>query len=448
LTLYAARPILQPFYYQPGTHEIMKFFRKNKTRSVESRPRTAVPTPDHFYSQHAGESPLDEYSDGADRGPTCRTSQHSPARIRENSNRASNWAISLLLLRAVLIVVLLVGGFIVLKLVLDRMAEPSEKELLQREATSVLMETPSVSGTGSAGAAGFQELVVDTALIGQRLEQWEQAERHLRSAEALTRRGIDEEAIQQLGQALRTMPDSREAQKLLLELYMKKGFYAEAVPLCIRLLDQDSRQKDLQMTLLSALQSSGQTAAGLLLADRILQVQPNNMTVLSFAAVGQLGLGNKEAAQALFERILENDDKNTDALEGCAKIYSEQGNYQKAVPYYLELVRLNPKPAYYQELARCYAQQNQADKAVALMGQAASLFGETAVSPWLRDTIFDPVRETVEFRSFADRLVGVETRKAIEAINKREVEKAEPTILDGRIELPKQPDLQTIRPGN
>lgn len=419
----------------------MKFFRKKNTRLPGSRPRTTRPDTDSFYSQHAGESPLDEYSDDVRGYQTRHTSRHSPARRRENSNRAGSWAIAWLLIRAVLIVVLLVLGFFLLKLVLDRAAEPSEKELRQRETNSLLMEKPAV-----AGAAVPRELVISTALMGQRLEQWEQTERHLRSAEALTLRGIDEEAIEQLGLALRTTPDNTEAQHLLAELYMKKGLYAEAVPLCIRLLDQDSRQKELQMMLLSALHSSGQTGTGLLLAERILQTQPNNLTVLSFAAAGQVGLGNKEAALALFERILENAGKNTDALEGCAKIYSEQGDYQKAAPYYLELVRLNPKPAYYRELARCYAQQDQAGKAVVFMGQAASLFGEAAVSPWLRDTIFDPVRETVEFRSFADRLVGIETRKAIEAINKREVEKDAAAAPGGGLALPKQPDFQAITP--
>jgi hypothetical protein len=97
-------------------------------------------------------------------------------------------------------------------------------------------------------------------------------------------------------------------------------------------------------------------------------------------------------------------------------------------------------------LARCYAQLAQAGKAVVFLGQAASLFGETVIASWLRDTGFDSVRETVEFRSFADRVVGIETRKAIEEINRREAEKAASVAPGGGLELPKQPELDAIRP--
>lgn len=425
----------------------MKFFRKKNARPAETRPQTAGPDPERFYSQHAGEAPLDEYSTGTVGSRVRRTSRHSPALRRETSNRASNRAIAIILLRAVLVVVLLVAGFIVLKLVVAHIADnPSEKERQKWEVKAALMEKSAPPSGAFAGTPVPQELVVSAALIGQRLEQWEQTERHLRSAEALNRRGIDEEAIQRLSQALRTMPDNRAAQNLLMNIYMHAGRYAEAVPLCIRLLDQDCGQQDLQMNLVQALQASGQIEAGLVLADRLLLNQPNNLTVLSIAAAGQIKLGNKEAALALFGRILENDAKNKGALEGCAKIHLEQGDYEKAVPYYLELVRLDPKPNYYQVLARCYAQQDQPGKAVIFMGQAASLFGTAEIAPWLRDPSFDIIRETVDFRSFADRIVGIETRKAIEDMNRREAEKAK-TIEPGGMDFPKQPELQPRRPG-
>lgn len=424
----------------------MKLFRKKNGRTTESKPHAAKPDAgQNFYAQHAGEAPLNEYFDGTISRQTQRTSRHSSARRRQSSNRASNWAISFLLLRAALIVLLLIGGFIVLKLVLNRMAEPSEKDQQRWESRAIQMETPAVSAAVSSGTPRPQELVVSSALIEQRLGQWEQTEQFLRSAEALDRRGIDEDAIQRLGQVLSIMPYNQRAQKLLVDIYMRRGLYAEAVPLCIRLLDQNGPQQDLQMKLLQALQSSGQIDSGLVLADRMLLDQPNNETVLSIAAAGQVARGNQEAALALFQRMLENNDKNKIALEGCGKIYFDQSDYQNAVPYYLDLAKLDPKPEYYQALARCYAQQNQAGKAVIFMGQAASLFGGGEISPWLRERAFDLIRESVEFRSFADRIVGVETRQAIEAINKREAEKAAPG--PGGIELPNRPALNAIQPG-
>lgn len=418
----------------------MKFFRKKNKPSPEIKSR---PEPEQsFYSRYADDTSLDEYSAVPGAQQTRRTSKHSPAQRRETSNRASSWTLALLLLRAGLIVLLLVGGFFVLKLVLTRLAEPSEKKQQQWETNALLMQKVSDS---TAELSDAQKQVIDAAGIQQYLDQWERAERSFRSAEALSQRGMDDEAIQQLSLALQSSPDHQRAQKLLLDIYMKKEMFAEAIPLCIRLLNQNSQQPDLQMDLLIALQSGGQTDAGLILANRILLDQPSNLAVLSIAADGQGGLGNIDAALVLFTRMLEIDDKNKDALIGCGSIYFKQGDYERAVPYFLELVRLDPAPEYYKMLALCYAQQNQPGKAVIFMGQASSLFGGSVVSLWLRDPGLDLVRESVDFRSFADRLVGAETRKAIEAINRREAEKAGTTVPDG-LDLPQQPKLNVLRP--
>ncbi len=425
----------------------MKFFSKKRGRSANPSTKPQVPdSEDSFYSQHVGESPLDAYSDVRRQQATRRTSRHSPAQRRENSNQVSHWALTVLFLRTGLIVLLLVGGFLVLKLVLGRLGKPSEKEKQQWDVNAARMEQATSSDAESAGGAVSPELVVSPMLMTQRLEQWEQTERLLRSAEALSLRGINDEAAKRLSQALRITPENRSAQKLLVDIYIKMGLYAEAVPLCIHLLDQNGPQEELQMNLLRTLQASGQIDASLVLAERMLKDQPNNEFALSVAAAGQAARGTTEGALAMFERMLENSATNRVALERCGEIYSGRGDYEKAASYYSELVRLHPEPDYYQRLAHCYAQQNQAGKSVVFMGQAASLFGTAAVAPWLKDSVFDPVRETVEFRSFADRVVGVETRKAIEAISKREAEKVTPAI-PGGLELPQQPELNAIRSG-
>jgi tetratricopeptide (TPR) repeat protein len=234
---------------------------------------------------------------------------------------------------------------------------------------------------------------------------------------------------------------------MLVDIYLRKGRFADAVPVCIRLLDQDSGKPELQMKLLQALQASGQTEAGLVLAQRMLEDQPNDLNILSIAAAGQVELGDMDAALGLFSRILDNDAKNKEALKNCGEIYLKRGAYQQAVPYYLDLVRLDSRPEHYHMLARCYAQQNEAGKAIIFMGQASSLFGSSTVAPWLKESVFDPVRETVEFRSFADRIVGIETRTAIEAINKREAEKpTTPASLGEGLTLPNKGDLNAISP--
>lgn len=418
----------------------MKFFRKKNSNPVQSSGKTGgVASDQHFYSRHADEAPLDDYFDETKISSVRRTSRHSLARRHENNNRASDWALAVLLLRTALVILLLVGGFFVLKLVLERMSEPSEKEKLQWEEKASRMERPG-SSVEFSGDPVARELTVGVALIEQRLASWDQAGRLFRSAEALTLRGINEEAAQRLEQAVRVAPDNRAVLHLLADVYMNLGRADKAVPLYVRLLDQEGLQPALQMDLLRALQESGQTEAGLVLADRVLLDQPSNEFVLSLAAEGQLQKGNADAALTMYQRILETSPTNTVALKQCGEIYAGRGDYKQAVPYYLDLVRLDPSPNHYRALAQLYARQNQAGQTVVFMVQAASLFTSATVAPWLKNPEFDSVRETVEFRSFADRMIGEEARKAGEAINRREAEKA--ALGPVEMDLPKQPELQ------
>jgi len=57
----------------------------------------------------------------------------------------------------------------------------------------------------------------------------------------------------------------------------------------------------------------------------------------------------------------------------------------------------------------------------------------------------DPVRETADFRSFVDRIVGAQTRAAIETIRRREIQKIPLLEADQEI-LPAKPDLEILKP--
>lgn len=390
---------------------------------------------------------LDEYYQGPSGRHTMRTSRHSPARRRENSNRASNAAIAWLLLRAVLIVVLLGGGYWMLQFIVARVSGPSEKDQQRWEANAALMDgaTADEPGEEPAVPAPSRTETLSDELIEKRLEQWMLAERHLRSADALVRRGIRDQAVERLSLALHASPENYAAQKQLMELYLSMDAYAEAIPLCIRLLDQGGEQWEIQLNLLRALEKSGRFRASLMLAERLLELQPENRTVLNSAAASCLALGDADRALSLYDLILTRNSRDRDALLGAAEIHRARGAWQQAIPYYLELVRIEPSDEVYYALALCYAQQTDAGKAVVFMGQAASLYGESAVSPWLRDSGFDIIREEVEFRSFADRIIGIENRKAIEAISRREAEKTTPEPAGG-MDLPQQPELNALKP--
>jgi tetratricopeptide (TPR) repeat protein len=444
LTLYAADLILQQLYDLPlSTEKNMKSAGKIKSSPDQDPASSSAPEPENsFYSRGAGEESLYDAAGGSGRGGS-RSSRGTPARRRETTNRAGNRQIFFLLLKIVLIPAALFGAYLGLKAVVGLLEKPSEEQQKQWTQDAERMQQP-ISG-GEAGSA--EVMTVDLEFLKSRMSRWEQADRHLRSAAALERREIDEEAAARLEQALRFAPDNREIQSLLLDIRMRSGSYEEAIPLCVRLLDQNSGDREVKMQLLKAFQETGRMEAVLFLTERMMEQEPERLDLMEMAAYAHASLNQADDALEMYNRILERDKGHLLALEGAGYIYQWQTEWKKAVPYYMELVRLDPKAEHYRALAHSYAQMNEPGKAAIFLGQAASLYGGKEVGLWLRDPGFDAVRESVDFRSLSDRVVGVETRKAIEAIRRREVEKSGAEI-SGELDLPLRPDLELLRPRN
>jgi tetratricopeptide (TPR) repeat protein len=282
------------------------------------------------------------------------------------------------------------------------------------------------------------------------LNEWERTARHLRAAESFLNKNLDEEAARRLDQALKVSPDNRIALKRRMELLLREENPEAALPLCLKLLEQDSSQFSLKTTLLETLQQHGEPAAVHALADHMLEQQPNHLPILKIAAFSRIEQNRVEEALAIYKRILERVPTDPVALAGAALIHRSRQEWADAVSYYQELLNVNPSAEVYGALSRCYARLGEAGKAVIFMGQAASLYGEKTVAGWFPAPEFDAVRETIDFRAFADRVVGVETRKAIEAIREREADETRPAIElpGGGLGLPDKPDLQILKPGN
>lgn len=400
----------------------MKFFGRKKNRSqTESNKPSEVLEENTFYDPKPAEAPLTAPQPRTGARTRRTASVDSPVRRRENDNRTANRDLLILMLKIVLIPLLIIGGFFALKAVAELFDEPSEEEVQKSEALEVLMNN-SPSGVTSLPVESPKEMLVSRDFLADRVTRWEKAERHLRAAESLELRSINHEAVVRLKQALQFAPDNREAQRQLLELYMDAENYAEAIPLCIRLLDQDSTQWDLKISLLTALQGEEQNELCLFLSDQLLRQQPNDVNLLEVAAYSHAFMGNAEQALDLYKQILEKDPKNLLALEGLGYLYREQKEWMKVIPYYLKLLELAPQKEHYLILARSYAQIGDSGKSTVFLGQAYSLYGEPVVSSWLLKPEFDPIRETTDFRSFADMVVGAKRRAAIEAIRQREVE--------------------------
>lgn len=176
------------------------------------------------------------------------------------------------------------------------------------------------------------------------------------------------------------------------------------------------------------------TASGYLEDDPFvdnLRTQIRDYDVALSSLLENYGPNHPEAKQAAAARD-ELMEKLAKALEGIKKGTRAQYIVAKAkfdaleeelckenISYYLEKIRQNPEADDYRELVLCYAQINESGKAVVFMGQAASLYGEEVVKGWLDESGFDGIRKTPEFRSFADRIIGVNARKAAEPQSER-----------------------------
>ena len=398
----------------------------------------------NFYDRQPPEAPLAGGSATGGGARTLRTSRHAASRRRENNNRTPNRAMLMLVFRIVLIPILLLAGFLGLKAVVGLLNETTADQISQWEAEVGLMDNlPGTAADVAAEPVGNEDL--NEKVLAERLTRWKTAERHVRAAEALEHRDIDGEAVSRLELALQFSPDNREATRLLAELYMSSGNYAKVPALCIRLLDQDSTKWDIKLLLLQALQAENKTEICVFLSSQMLLEQPQNMSVMEVAAYANAAQGNTDKAINIYKQILEMDPGSLLALEGSGLIYQWRKEWKKAIPCYLKLLDLDPKPEHYLALARSYAGQDEPSKTVVFLGQAASLYGSAAVSPWLSDPGFDPVRETVDFRSFADRIVGAEQRAKIEAIRRREIQKEIPAEAK-HFKLPDSMDLQILNP--
>lgn len=382
---------------------------------------------------------------GAPRGK-MKTSLHAPGRAHAESNRAARWAIIRLLLIWLLVITLPILGFLGLWRILERMDEPTAREQVRWERDAEKMQHPHASDDDASEPTPATPVVAGKLLgpetMERHIERWTLAERHLRAAEGLARRGIDDQALERLQIALQINPRLLGALRLLEEVALRTQNDELAITAGVRLLDVDPRSWATQIRLLGALRRSGQVDAGIILARQMLTTQPNDIEVLDTLAIFELQQGNLPEAESLFQRILRLNSHHLPSLHGMAAITSARQEWPEAATYYERLLHLDPDEAdAIYALALCRAYLEQTDEAVELLNRAMSLFGNAKPARWIRNPGFDPIREEPLFRSLADRLVGTEARQAFEDLRRHHEEEQE-LHLPERFELPRIPDFR------
>lgn len=302
------------------------------------------------------------------------------------------------MLKIVLIPVILFAGYLVLKRVVTPFEGPSEQDLEDWKDAANRMD-------GELSVVVLDGTVIDTALLTERFAQWERAEQAYRSAQTLSRTGVDlENAIVRLKQSLLLAPNNQEAQELLLKLYLRTDAHSEVLPLCLRLLDQDSQRWDLKLVLLDTFFVLEKLDVALLLANEMLQAQPSCLEALEVVAYVNTVLGNTDEALGQYVRILDQQNDHALALSSVAHLYQQQGKWSQAIIYYVKMINKEPSSEVYRALAQCHARLEQSAEAVVYMGQAISLYGQAAVNTWLDGDEFDAIRDTIEFRSLTGKV--------------------------------------------
>ena len=251
--------------------------------------------------------------------------------------------------------------------------------------------------------------------FAERIEHWKEADRLVRSAEALLQRNLYDQAIAQCKDALERDPSHLGALERLGQLHYAKEDYSAAVNVYIRLMSVDPSRKEIQKQLIEALNELGDYKAVVYMAEWYFDQNMYDADVQRCLANSLYAQEKFEEAAEAYSRILRNAPRDVPALERQSAALMQFGQYERALESLEILRRKNYRnPAYYKQIVICNAQMKKAFETVQALGRAAQIFGEQIVLGWIQDPQLDPVREERTFQAFTDRIGGEEFRMWLE----------------------------------
>lgn len=390
-----------------------------KKRRKNSSPRSSGESASHtpassaeFYATSPTEKPLYDNSMGSDSKQVHRTSRHqaSVGRREEKIDPREKMALMAILKLFVMVILLVIAFFMLWKGIglyeesiwLDHAKEDEGSPVLQEV---VLVEDFDIQNQDT------REKFAD------RIELWREADRLVRSADALLQRNIYDQAIIRCQDALRLDPSHIGALERLGQLYFAKENYVEAVNTYIRLLSVDPSRAEIQKKLIQALDVFGDAAAVMYMAEWYLEQNMYDDEVQLYLANARYAREEFSEAAEAYGVVLRNAPRDVDALERQSISYMHLQQYEKAL-LPLGVLRENNYRGheYYKQIAICNAQLLRSKESVQTLGRAAQLFEKNLVVGWVRDPKFDPIRTDRAFQAFIDRVAGEETRLWLEKV--------------------------------
>ena len=409
--------------------------RKKGASRASAGPEQAPPPPSDFYSPAPTERPLYEdrkRRDPRDTRPTARHKKKAGKRKEHTIDMRDKAALVAILRSIVVILLLIIALFVLWKGTAlyeeSRVAADMEKGAPSREMTPVVQAVELVQDFDISS----QE---DRMKFAERIQEWQDADRMVGTADALLLRNLYDQAIAQCMDALKRDPSHLGALERLGGLYYDKGDYTNAVNAYIRLMSVNPSDKKIQKRLIQALDAFGDDRAVIYMANWYFDQNLYDPDVQRYLANAFFRQEEFEKAEEAFDRVLGDNPNDTDSMEKQAVACMQLGHYDKAVDL-LEILRKRnyQNPEYYKQIAICNAQMKRGEATVDTLGQAAQLFGQQMVLGILQNPKLDPVREDPAFQAFADRVGGEEFRLWLEKMAK--------DIKVGQQELPEAKPLQ------
>lgn len=335
-------------------------------------------------------------------------------RANANDGRLSNKKrdISALVytLRLLIILVLLVGGFLLVRVGIGLYQERLLIEQQREIPPAVMSEVPLTKSTKFDSEKSIH-------FFTNQCVKWEDEAANLRAAHELIKRDYLEKALERCNYVLSLNPSNKEALEMAADLYIRLDKLVEAINAYIRLLNLDYKQLTVQEKLIEALYFHEDYQAVIQLSDWYYEKAMYNEQVHYLLFRSYKELDQIEAALKIANRILKASPDFVEVANDRIEILIVLQRFNEAIE---EFDRLQGKryrdPLFYRDYASCYAHLGQIKDAVEVLGKAVNIFGRSQVISWLASSDYDKIRSDPYFNTFSIRVGGEEVTSQIKLL--------------------------------
>ncbi|HHS12858.1 MAG TPA: tetratricopeptide repeat protein [bacterium] len=196
--------------------------------------------------------------------------------------------------------------------------------------------------------------------------------------------GKAESAFIYLQKAARLDPDLTEARLLLARFYVARKAWDEAETVYRDILSRDSNHMESHYHLAEIFMETGRLEESLDMYDRVIGLQDSpDPDVLLVVGELNLNLHRFEEAEAVYQRLVEQDPSRGFGYYGAGIAREAMGDTVQAVQHYNKALELSPKLTHARaRLARIYISRTEWDKALVVYQTAVSL-DSTDIASWL-----------------------------------------------------------------